>query len=425
MTEPNEILNAMTMPDNIRSDASSVLAGEYEFDFGCHPRTVLDLGGNVGAFAIWAREKWPEAHVISYEPVQENADWYAQNLSRYDRDGRWTLVRTAVWDRQGTLDLREGRNGCCWSVCDRSWDGMRTVVAPCADAAVLPEADFIKIDIEGSERVVLDRMDLTKVQGLAVEVHDPADVRHIRSRCFAAGLLLNRQRPTVDECQLLTFTRHPAPRKLMVAIPCYGSVPMDFASCLLSLQSKPPCNLDIRFTNGDSLVTRARNTLAADFVESNCSHVLWIDSDIVFSPWHVARLMEHKEDVVGGLYPKKQPGPAAWVLNTLDDKTEPRADGLQQVKYVGSGFMRVTRRVFDQVRLAWEKQIGFRPDGVDRAEWDFWPVGIYRYKDGSRRYLSEDWYFCQRWRDMGGSVWADTRCWVKHIGKFTYPESIE
>jgi hypothetical protein len=53
---------------------------------------------------------------------------------------------------------------------------------------------------------------------------------------------------------------------------------------------------------------------------------------------------------------------------------------------------------------------------------DFFSVGVYVDKvTGKRRFLSEDYYFCHRWRDMGGDVWLDTRIQGKHIGRMTFP----
>ena len=48
-------------------------------------------------------------------------------------------------------------------------------------------------------------------------------------------------------------------------------------------------------------------------------------------------------------------------------------------------------------------------------------MGVYEYQDGHRRYLSEDWYFCQRWLDLGGDVLVDTRIILQHIGTAIFP----
>ena len=215
-----------------------------------------------------------------------------------------------------------------------------------------------------------------------------------------------------------------ADRHLFIGIPVYGAMDSHFVQCLLRLVADPPCKISIRCNVGDSLVSRSRNTLTAQFLASDCTDLLFLDSDLIFAPHHVARMASHDEPVVGGLYPKKQQGPLSWVINAQDG-AEPRADGLQNVRYVGTGFLRVNRSVFERMIEAFGADISYTPDhGEPRTEYDFWSVGSYEYRrerPGFRRYLSEDWFFCQRWLDLGGSVFADTRTVLKHSGQAIYP----
>jgi len=55
----------------------------------------------------------------------------------------------------------------------------------------------------------------------------------------------------------------------------------------------------------ESLIPRARNAAAAHFLDSDCSHLLFIDSDIEFEPESVAKLLRHNKEVIAGVYPKK------------------------------------------------------------------------------------------------------------------------
>lgn len=412
------ILAAMEMPDSMRPHAAAVLEGEYDLPLDPPPTTVLDLGGNVGAFALWAQQKWPDARIRAYEPIPANCTHFARNVRGVH------LVRSAVSNMSGRFLMGPGPNNCGeWSL--SRYAEKDSIVVDVRGAECIESAEFVKVDIEGAEREVLERLDLSPVRGLAVEIHAESDVRPIRNRCHAAGLLLHAQVPSDGGNQVLKFVRKPAAKKLFVAVPCYGQVPAEFMTSLMRLQRHPPCDMSIHQTNGDSLVTRARNGLTADFLETDCSHLLWIDSDLVFTPSDVRRLMEHAEDLVGGLYAKKQRGPAAWVLNTCETEQPSREDGLQRVKYIGTGLCRISRRVFETMIAAHGGEIEFRPDQIDRRQWDFWRVGVYNYPSGARRYLSEDWWFCEVWNALGGTVWADTRVVAKHIGSYAYPERIE
>ena len=212
------------------------------------------------------------------------------------------------------------------------------------------------------------------------------------------------------------------PAKLFLALPVYGSLETNFTKSLIKMLADLPCNLMVRFNPGDSLVTRARNSLTAEFLDSDCTHLLFIDTDLIFSGEHVERIMSHPEPIVGGFYPKKQEGPRNWVCNGMLKPTLPQPNGLQEVRYVGTGFLRVAREVFEKMAFAHGSDIHYIPDHAhEKNEYDFWPVGPYQYSDGSRRYLSEDWYFCQRALDLGYKVWADLHIVLKHVGQAIYP----
>jgi hypothetical protein len=36
------------------------------------------------------------------------------------------------------------------------------------------------------------------------------------------------------------------------------------------------------------------------------------------------------------------------------------------------------------------------------------------------RYYSEDWTFCENWRDLGGKIWVDTRVLLRHVGSYVF-----
>jgi len=210
-------------------------------------------------------------------------------------------------------------------------------------------------------------------------------------------------------------------KKLFVALPVYGSHHPFFVQSLMRLLMAPPCSLVVKDQPGDSLVARARNNLAAEFLKGDCTHLLFIDTDLIFSSEHVARLLEHHEPIVCGLYPKKQKT-LAWVLNADLDHPDPDERGLQRIRYAGTGFLMIAREVFERMISA-HPEIAYRPDEVEPAQtrWDFFSCGVFEYPDGARRYLSEDWYFCQRALDLGYKVFADTRVVLKHCGDCVYP----
>lgn len=216
-----------------------------------------------------------------------------------------------------------------------------------------------------------------------------------------------------------------ASKKLFVAVPVYGAIEPNFGQCLLHLVTNRPCEMGLKLQIGDSLVARARNALAAAFLKGDCTDLLFIDSDLIFSPEHVKRILDHDEDVVGGFYVKKKQGNPELVCNTFETIEPPTERGLQRVKYMGTGFLKISRRAFERIIEKFGTEISYHPDEqpADVVEYDFFSVGRYKFPDGAVRYLSEDWYFCQRWMDCGPDckVWADTQICCKHVGPVTFP----
>jgi hypothetical protein len=196
-----------------------------------------------------------------------------------------------------------------------------------------------------------------------------------------------------------------------------------FFQCFLKFMKEHQCEVVVDIAIGDSAVGRCRNDLTRRFLESDCTHLLFIDTDLVFSAEQVSRLLSHDVDLVGGFYPKKQEGPLCWVCNAVDGVAELTESGLTTLKYIGTGFMLIKRRVFELMIQHEGPKISYVRDGdpTKTVEHDLWHMGVYQYKNGSRRYLSEDWWFCQKWLDLGGKVWGDRHVILKHSGSALYP----
>ena len=214
----------------------------------------------------------------------------------------------------------------------------------------------------------------------------------------------------------------------MLAFPIYWHVDPYFFQCAMLFHNDWPdvaarydcaASMTIRF--GDAAVGRLRNYLTSDFLDSDCTHMLFVDSDILFTADQIGRLASRDLDIVGGLYPKKAQGEVQWVLNTLPEQNSIGEDGLMEVRYIGTGFMCVARRVFERIIAEKGESIRYTDDCDGKKRYDFWSFGTYEYPDGSKRYLSEDWWFCQLARDLGFKVWADTNIRLKHSGSVVYP----
>ena len=99
-------------------------------------------------------------------------------------------------------------------------------------------------------------------------------------------------------------------KSLFVATPMYGGMNHGlYAKACLDLQALCMAygvQVKFSFLFNESLITRARNYLVDEFIHrSECTHMLFIDSDIHFNPQDVIALLALDKEVSGGPYPKK------------------------------------------------------------------------------------------------------------------------
>jgi hypothetical protein len=248
-------------------------------------------------------------------------------------------------------------------------------------------------------------------------------------------------------------------RKIMVCTPMYGGLCTgQYARSTTDLGILGnQYGMDIRFfyLYNESLITRARNYLVDEFLRSDCTHLMFIDSDIGYDPNDVIALSVIAETgsqyhVVCGPYPKKciswekikravDKGVADknaeilenyvgdYVFNPANDTNHIRLDEPAEVLEGGTGFMMIQREVFDKFKEAHPDR-SYLPDHVRTAHFDG-SREITAYFDcvidpKSKRYLSEDYMFCQYVRDLGMKVWLCPWMRLTHMGSYNFGGSL-
>jgi hypothetical protein len=145
---------------------------------------------------------------------------------------------------------------------------------------------------------------------------------------------------------------------------------------------------------------------------------MFIDADIGWEPWHLLVMLNAQKDVIGGLYPMKSL-PVKWCVNGLPGVVEDPNSSLVEVSKTGTGFLLIKREVFEKsdshpaVR-AFANDIGLPPE-LNQYMKTYFDTAV---REG--RYYSEDWTFCENWRDLGGQVWVDKRVLLRHTGTYTF-----
>jgi hypothetical protein len=140
--------------------------------------------------------------------------------------------------------------------------------------------------------------------------------------------------------------------RVHICMPCYGGMLTESTFMSYIKWSNTCRQLGIDWTmetmTNESLISRARNTLTAKFLHNKEStHLMFIDADIGWEPWHLLVMLNRDVDVIGGLYPMKSL-PVKWCVNGFEGAEE-GADGLQEVSKTGTGFMLIKRHVFEKL----------------------------------------------------------------------------
>lgn len=211
--------------------------------------------------------------------------------------------------------------------------------------------------------------------------------------------------------------------KVQFAMPCYGGqlTEQTFTSFIKWTNTARQLGLDwsIETMVNESLISRARNTLTAKFLASDSTHLFFVDADIGFEPWHVLVLINHDVDLIGGLYPMKTM-PIKWVVNGLEN-AQVSETGLLEVTKTGTGFMLIKREVFEKCNNH-PSVVSYKNDtGLD-PHYDQFLKTYFDCSVRENRYYSEDWQFCENYRDLGGKVFVDTRVLLTHTGTYTFSQ---
>lgn len=266
-------------------------------------------------------------------------------------------------------------------------------------------------------------------------------------------------------------------RKLFVATPMYGGschgMYMKSSLDLQGICAQYGIEARFSFIFNESLITRARNYLVDEFLRSGFTHLLFIDADIHYDPRDVIALLALDREVIGAPYPKKSIKWASAIASTLRSvKWQEALEAVRaqptisledfrkiacanvvgpsdvekvvgdyvfnavagtgqfsvaeplEVMEIGTGFMMVKREVFPRWAETYP-EFQYKPDHIGQPNFDGSRM-IHAYFDTvidhgkSERYLSEDYMFCQWYRNMGGKIFLCPWMKTHHIGTYAF-----
>ena len=212
---------------------------------------------------------------------------------------------------------------------------------------------------------------------------------------------------------------------------------------LISLLNRRNIDFIIDFIGNESLIPRARNTSLGKFMQTDCTHLLFIDSDIEFPENAVFDLLQYDKDVTCCCYPTKG---FNWnkllysIHHNKESKETLESRGLNfaynpyynnnnviqkgnyiKVQHAATGFMLIKRDILEKLHNK-HKELTIKTNAL--SDKDHIICGLFCCMIKDKTYLSEDYAFCERVNDIGGSIWLNIHHNLNHIGKYSFNSDI-
>ena len=234
---------------------------------------------------------------------------------------------------------------------------------------------------------------------------------------------------------------------LFIGTPMYGGLCVGgyAAGMLNAVQAFMKNNMLMYYAymQNESLITRARNRLAYDFLNTDATHLMFIDADISFFADDIVKMVDADKDIICGLYPKKEINwdlvskaakrgvPAselhehtgAFVVNLVGDAKQQsgKLGEPMEIDNGGTGFMLIKREVFEALKDKVPTYTNDMHYAVHQAKkeiiHEFFATSI---DETTNRLLSEDYHFCKLARQNGFKVYAAPWAQLTHTGTYIF-----
>ncbi len=242
--------------------------------------------------------------------------------------------------------------------------------------------------------------------------------------------------------------------KILIGTPCYNGQcsmghALSLAKTFAAFKELNKVKLAHRFISNDPSIPRARNYITASMLlDPTITHLMFIDADISWDPQDILKLLMAKKPIIGAAIPMKN---YKWdrlrlpkIKELINDEslnadefkkkikmylmdyavnlgtTLETEDGIIEVEKVGTAFMLIHRKVFEQLIEKYPQRkinniLPGHPKTIIEKLYTFFDQENF---DGE--YLSSDYSFCRRYKEIGGKVYSDLSITVSHLGSEEY-----
>jgi FkbM family methyltransferase len=207
-------------------------------------------------------------------------------------------------------------------------------------------------------------------------------------------------------------------KKILIAIPTSQYIEADTFKSIYDQHLDSLYSIDFVPFISDQ-IEQVRNEIAVYFLDNGYDYLFAVDSDIVFAPDTLQRLIDHDVDMVSGIYIQRIPG-----THTIEIMRKNEFGGVTHVPYshikdqglvpidgCGFGCVLIKRKVFESME---------------------YPYFVYKSALDHAHTVSEDVYFCRKATEKNIKMYADSELLCDHVGSWTFrvdrdikPESME
>lgn len=210
---------------------------------------------------------------------------------------------------------------------------------------------------------------------------------------------------------------------VMIGISAWREIHVQTVISLFNAIGKGVEEFDLRFQHNEPLLPRSRGRLLADFIRSQHDVLVFIDTDVVFSPEALQdsiREARARKAIVGCATSVRSGGAEQWAsIRTLPGKPVdfgPDAR-ITEIRYLGTSFMAIHQEVAETVASTEDLCL-------KTSDQPFWPVfdpmTIPHEKSRDLDYLQADYAFCERAQRSGQKVYLLPYHQLGHIGEYVY-----
>lgn len=170
----------------------------------------------------------------------------------------------------------------------------------------------------------------------------------------------------------------------------------------------------IRIHSSGSLLIMERNNLLDAFLQTDCTHIMCIDSDMGWRHEAVLDFIQHDKDIVGGCYPaRKQANKFHFQAVENDDGSLVMDGPLIKMNYIPAGFMLIKRHVIEKMYQHF-KELHYEP--TDPTHEGRIQCALFNTEIAGGVLWGEDYVFCRHARETGFDIWVDPRYGFNHAG---------